>query len=72
MAEAKTVTLIDPNGQKVQVSHPADITNLVFGAGYKIEGKQTPDEAAKYLAEKGPVADQLQLTADTVVTQVKK
>ena len=62
-AEPKTVTLIDPNGQKVNVSHPADITNLVYGAGYKVDGKITPDEAAALLAEKGPAAEAIKAQA---------
>lgn len=71
-AQPKTVTLLDPNGQKVVVSSPADITNLVYGAGYKVEGKLTPDEAAALLAEQGPVADQLaQLSIATQATQTQ-
>lgn len=55
-AEPKTVTLIDPQGNKCIASHPADIVNLVYGSGYKVEGKQTPEEAAALLAEKGVAA----------------
>lgn len=56
MAEPKTVTLVDKNGNEVNVSHPADVTNLVYGAGYSVKGKMTPDEASAFLIEKGPVA----------------
>lgn len=59
MAQVKTVTLVDPQGNECNVSTPADITNLVFGAGYKVKGNLTPDQAAAQLAESGPVAEQL-------------
>lgn len=57
MATPKTVTLIDPNGGKVNVSHPADVTNLVFGSGYKVDGSKTPDQAIAYLAGPDVIAD---------------
>lgn len=75
-AEPKTVTLIDPNGDKVKVATPADITNLVYGQGYRIEGKLSPTEAAELLADKGPVANDLPLSAtaapSNTVTETKK
>jgi hypothetical protein len=61
----KTVTLVDPSGNEFNASHPADITNLVYGAGYKVKGNMTPDEAAQFLLERGPVAEFLQPLAPT-------
>lgn len=45
MSAPKTVTLIDPNGGEYTASHPIDVTNLVYGAGYKVKGQKTPEEA---------------------------
>ena len=60
MAEAKTVVLLDPDGNKYTASHPADITSLVYGAGYRIEQKGlTPEKAVELLATKGIAADDL-------------
>lgn len=52
MATPKTVTLTDPAGNDVLVSHPADVNNLVYGQGYKVKGSQTPDQAIASLIEK--------------------
>lgn len=49
----KTVTLIDQLGGEVSVTTPADINNLVFGAGYKIKGNKTVHEALAYVADQG-------------------
>ena len=58
MAEPKTVVLVDPNGVEFHATHPAEITNLVYGAGYKLKDKNlTPDKASALLAEKGAAAE---------------
>ncbi len=60
MAKTATVTLVDPNGDEYVAVAPADINNLVFGAGYRIKEKGlTPDAAIALLIEKGPVAADL-------------
>lgn len=51
----KTVTLTDPDGNDVLVSQPSDITNLVYGLGYKVKGNQTADQAYAALAVNPPV-----------------
>jgi hypothetical protein len=54
------IELTDPNGGRFLASTPAEINNLVFGAGYKIAQKGLSiDEALVRLAEKGPVAEEL-------------
>jgi hypothetical protein len=45
MAGPKTVTLVDKDGGECNVSSPADITNLVYGQGYKVKGNKSVDEA---------------------------
>lgn len=50
-AGPKTVTLVDRDGNECNVSTPADINSLVYGAGYKVKGSKTPDEAIASLAE---------------------
>jgi hypothetical protein len=55
------VKLHDPNGVEFYASTPAEVSNLVFGAGYKVADKGlSVDAAMAKLAESGPVADQLQ------------
>lgn len=56
MSAPKTITLVDPNGGECLVSHPAEVTNLVYGAGYKVKGGKTPEEAIAALAEKNEAA----------------
>ena len=54
------VELTDPNGNKFMASTPAEVNDLVFGAGYKIaKSGLTVDQASAQLAEKGPVAEEL-------------
>lgn len=53
MSAPKTVTLTDPNGNECLVSHPAEVNNLVYGAGYKVKGGKTPEEAIAALAAAG-------------------
>jgi len=53
----KTVTLVDPNGGECLVSHPAEVNNLVYGAGYKVKGGKTPEEAIAALADNAVTAD---------------
>jgi len=48
-SSVKTVTLVDPTGREYQSSSPAEINNLVYGAGYK------PKDGKRPLAEQ--VAD---------------
>ena len=59
MAQDNRVELTDPNGNKFMASTPAEVNNLVFGAGYKVPKGKTVDEVLATLAEKGPVADEL-------------
>lgn len=62
-AKPQTVELVDPAGNKCHASHPADITNLVYGRGYRFVDKDmNPDKAAAFLAEKGPAAEQIAAT----------
>lgn len=74
MSAPKTVTLVDPQGGEVLVSHPADVNVLVYGKGYKVKGDQTPDQAIAFLGEKGVVADEQQLAvaAQPVETKTAK
>lgn len=65
------VELTDPNGQKFYASTPAEVSNLVFGSGYKVAGKRTVDEAIAQLAEKGPVAAELAAQQATPVSPPK-
>jgi hypothetical protein len=59
VATDKRVELTDPYGQKFRASTPAEVSNLVYGAGYKVPKGMTVDEAIAQLAEEGPVAEQL-------------
>lgn len=49
--DPRTVTLVDRNGGEVNVSSPAEVTNLVYGQGYRIKGNKSVDEAAAHLGE---------------------
>lgn len=71
MDAPKLVTLVDPKGVEVQVSEPADINNLVFGQGYKVKGKQTPEDALGVLAENPTRAAEAATTTTTEVTTAK-
>ncbi len=63
MASApKTVTLLDKEKNEVVVSTPADITNLVYGSGYKVKGNMTPEEASALLLSEGAAAEDLAAT----------
>jgi hypothetical protein len=64
MAGPKTVTLVDKNGGECKVSTPLDITNLVYGAGYKVKGKSV-DEAYAYLADAQAEADSASANTST-------
>lgn len=67
MADPKTVVLVDQNGNDFNASHPAEITNLVFGAGYRFKEKgMTAEKAAALLAEKGPAAEAIAAQTPTV------
>jgi len=57
MSAPKTVTLTDPNGRDCLVSHPAEVTNLVYGAGYKVKGGKTAEQAIESLSANAPAAD---------------
>lgn len=47
----RVVTLVDKDGGETLVSHPASLSNLVFGSGYKIkDGERTVEQAAAFLA----------------------
>jgi hypothetical protein len=50
MSAPKTVTLTDPNGLDCNVSSPVEVTNLVYGAGYKVKGHKTAEDAIAALA----------------------
>ena len=54
MSAPKTVTLVDPNGGEYNASHPTDVTNLVYGAGYKVKGGKSPEEAIASLTANVP------------------
>jgi hypothetical protein len=56
MSAPKTVTLIDPTGVECNVSHPAEITNLVYGAGYTVKGGKTPEAAIESLSAQAEAA----------------
>jgi hypothetical protein len=66
------VKLLDPNGQEFFASTPAEVNQLVFGAGYRLGEKGTVDEALARLAEKGPVAQELAAQQGPVVTDSGK
>ena len=61
MASDNRVELTDPNGNKFLASTPAEVSNLVYGSGYKVKSG-TVEEAMAKLAEKGPVAEALAQT----------
>lgn len=52
----KSVTLTDPNGGEFVATSAAEINNLVFGAGYKIKGGKSVDEALAAVAEQSAEA----------------
>ena len=54
MSAPKTVTLTDPNGLDCNVSSPVEITNLVYGAGYKVKGGKSPEDAIASLSANVP------------------
>lgn len=69
MAEPKTVTLLDKEGNEFHASHPGEVSTLVFGHGYRLKNKgQSVDEAMTLLAEKGVAAEAI---AQTVPSSTK-
>jgi hypothetical protein len=70
--EPKRVMLVDPSGNEFPASTPAEVSNLVYGSGYRIKEKGlTVDDAAALLAEKGAAAEFLEAPAAPATTASK-